>query len=362
MRPSKRDSDSAWLERLPTVLFEIGKVVGSASDPSLLLARIAELVCQLVGAGACSIMLLDGNRQRLIPKAAFGLRAERLDVLSFDVGEGVAGWVVQRGEPALIADAHADPRFVTLPAVHPAGEAGEAGADDARPRSQIRAMLCVPLTARGEVIGVMTATSDVAGAFTPTHQALLQFVSTTIALDLQNVRLLRVAVTDPLTGVFNRRFLSDQLPLEIDRALSTGEPLAVCMLDLDRFKLVNDTHGHAAGDAVLAEIARRLRSALRGGDKVVRFGGEEFVLILPRADEARAIEIAERVRERVRATPIAVAVPPVELTVTTSVGVAPMRPSGATPIAEIMSQLLQRADEALARAKDLGRDRVVVAD
>ena len=85
--------DAAWLERLPTVLFEIGKVVGSAADPSQLLARIAELVCQLVSAEACSIMLLDGGRERLFPKAAFGLRAERLGALSFALGEGVAGWV-----------------------------------------------------------------------------------------------------------------------------------------------------------------------------------------------------------------------------------------------------------------------------
>ena len=147
----------------------------------------------------------------------------------------------------------------------------------------------------------------------------------------------------------------------VEIARRKGHDIALMLCDLDRFKLVNDIHGHAAGDAVLAEIARRLRGALRGGDKVVRFGGEEFVLILPRADEARAVEIAERVRERVRATPIAVATPAVELTVTTSVGVAPLRPTSGTAIAEVMTQLLQRADEALAQAKDRGRDRVVVA-
>lgn len=359
---ARTSSDAAWLERLPTVLFEIGKVVGSAGDPSHLLARIAELVCQLVGAGACSIMLLDGARERMFPKAAFGLRAERLDALSFAVGEGVAGWVVQHGEAALIADAHDDPRFLTLPAVAPRDDR-DVDAAVAPSRSQIRSMLCVPLTARGEVIGAMTATSDVPGAFTPTHQALLQFVSTTIALDLQNVRLMRVAVTDPLTGVFNRRFMNEQLPIEIERARATGEPLAICMLDLDRFKAVNDTYGHAAGDAVLAEVARRLRNALRGGDKVVRFGGEEFVLILPRADAERAIEIAERVRERVRAAPVQLA-DGGALLITTSVGVAPL--DGATsdgaPGERVARLLLQRADQALAAAKDGGRDRVVLAD
>src|ERR1043165_8782158 len=102
------------LEKLPALLFEIGKLIGSDLDPGILLSRIAELICQLIDAKACSVMLLDADRKRLLAKAAYGRRAERMHSLSFRVGEGVAGWVVERGEPALIADVAKDPRFVVL--------------------------------------------------------------------------------------------------------------------------------------------------------------------------------------------------------------------------------------------------------
>src|SRR5580698_4524965 len=103
------------LAKLPAVLFEIGKLVGSDLDPGILLSRIAELVCQMINAKSCSVMLLDGDRKRLLAKAAYGLRTERMHTLSFAIGEGVAGWVVQTGEPALIADVAHDARFVALP-------------------------------------------------------------------------------------------------------------------------------------------------------------------------------------------------------------------------------------------------------
>src|ERR1700690_1916928 len=117
------------LARLPAVLFEIGKLVGSDLDPGILLSRIAELVCQLIGAKSCSVMLLDADRKRLLAKAAYGLRTERMHTLSFAIGEGVAGWVVERGEAALINDVTKDARYVTLTAN----------------QTPISSMLCVPL-------------------------------------------------------------------------------------------------------------------------------------------------------------------------------------------------------------------------
>ena len=139
------------LARLPSVLFEIGKLIGSDLDPGQLLSRISELVCTLLEAEACSVMLLDASRKRLMARAAYGLRAERMHRLSFAVGEGVAGWVVQHGEPALIPDVNQDPRFLVL--------------EDAR--TPIVSMLCVPLLARGEKVGVVTATSGRPGRVPP---------------------------------------------------------------------------------------------------------------------------------------------------------------------------------------------------
>jgi diguanylate cyclase (GGDEF)-like protein len=326
------------LQKLPAALFEIGKLIGSDLDPGILLARIAELICQLVSAKACSIMLLDADRKRLLAKAAYGLRTERMNSLSFRTGEGVAGWVIERGEPALIEDVTRDPRFIVLPGN----------------QTPIAAMLCVPLLARGERVGVVTATSERAGAFDADQLDLVRFISTTIALDIENVRLHRVAVTDPLTGAYNREFLLARLPQEIEAAQERDRSLSVAMVDVDHFKHVNDQYGHAVGDAVLAEVARRLRGAIRAGDLLVRYGGEEFLAVLPKADAGRAWEVGERMRQRVceRAFDVGDGL---ALILRISVGVAQWRSR------EVMQDLIGRADVALYGAKQRGRNRVEVA-
>ncbi|HEX3478005.1 MAG TPA: sensor domain-containing diguanylate cyclase [Kofleriaceae bacterium] len=326
------------LHKLPAALFEIGKLIGSELDPGILLSRIAELVCQLLGARACSVMLLDADRNRLLARAAYGVRTERMQSLSFRVGEGVAGWVVERGEPALIADVAADPRFVVLPGN----------------QTPIASMLCVPLIARGQRVGVVTATSERTAAFDADHLELVRFIARTIALDIENVRLHRVAVTDPLTGAFNREFLVQRLPQEIAAARDLDRPLSLALVDVDRFKAVNDCHGHHVGDAVLTEVARRLRGAIRGGDLLVRYGGEEFLAVLPKADAGRAWEVGERMRQRVSERAFDVG-DGIALLLRVSVGVAQWR-SG-----ELMPGLIERADAALYGAKDRGRNRVEVA-
>ena len=326
------------LAKLPAVLFEIGKLVGSDLDPGILLSRIAELLCSLINAKACSVMLLDADRKRLLAKAAYGLRTERMHTLSFAVGEGVEGWVVQTGEPALISDVADDPRFVALPAN----------------QTPIASMLCVPLIARGERVGVVTATSEAANAFHVDDLELVRFIAMTIALDIENVRLHRVAVTDPLTGAYNREFLMQRLPQEIEATIDRDRPLSVAMVDVDHFKAVNDQYGHGTGDVVLAEVARRLRGAIRGGDLLVRYGGEEFLAVLPKADAGRAWEVGERMRQRVceRAFDIGDGM---ALLLRISIGIAQWR------MGETMPDLIDRADTALYGAKDRGRNRVEVA-
>ena len=326
------------LQKLPAALFEIGKLIGSDLDPGILLSRIAELICQLIDAKACSVMLLDEDRKRLLAKAAYGLRTERMHTLSFAVGEGVAGWVVERGTPALIDDVATDARFVQLSAN----------------QTPIASMICVPLLARGERVGVVTATSEVRGAFDATQLELVRFISTTIALDIENVRLHRVAVTDPLTGAFNREFLMQRLPQEIEAAIERDRTLSVAMVDVDHFKSVNDQHGHGVGDVVLAEVARRLRSAIRNGDLLVRYGGEEFLVVLPKADAGRAWEVGERMRQRVCERSFDVG-DGVALILRISVGIAQWR------MDEPMADLIDRADTALYGAKERGRNRVEVA-
>jgi two-component system cell cycle response regulator len=164
-----------------------------------------------------------------------------------------------------------------------------------------------------------------------------------------NRRLARQALTDELTGLANRRHGAHQLEREIALCVRHGRILALVRVDVDHFKAINDTHGHQAGDQVLAAVASRLAEAVRGGDELARWGGDEFVAILPDTDKAGALRAAERLRAAVAAAPVEAA--GTSLPVTISAGWAHW--AGDTP-----DDLLARADRALYKAKDAGRDAV----
>lgn len=163
--------------------------------------------------------------------------------------------------------------------------------------------------------------------------------------------LLERADLDALTGALTRGAGERELARALELADARAEPLAVLLVDVDRFKAVNDTYGHAVGDRVLASVAEALRACVRAGDLVVRWGGEEFLVALPGIDVAVARRVAERVRAEVVAREVA-GLPPV----TASIGLAPRRPG------EALDALVERADVALYAAKEAGRDRVRLAD
>ncbi|MCV9965597.1 PleD family two-component system response regulator [Pararhizobium sp. BT-229] len=167
---------------------------------------------------------------------------------------------------------------------------------------------------------------------------------------------IELAVTDGLTGLHNRRYLDNHLKLLIDRALARGRTLSICITDIDRFKTVNDTHGHDAGDEVLREFAHRVRATVRGADLACRFGGEEFVVVMPDTPADAAAAIAERLRTIVEGRPFPLPNSDMLLSITASLGIATLNPAGDTPEA-----LLKRADMALYQAKNNGRNQVVAA-
>jgi len=161
-----------------------------------------------------------------------------------------------------------------------------------------------------------------------------------------------LACTDTLTGVLNRGAIVKELERELERAARDGGPLGLGMLDIDQFKRVNDTYGHAVGDAVLCEVVRRALGVMRPYDTLGRFGGEEFLVLVPRSGEGELRDVLERIREVIGSAPIAVGGR--EIAVTVSLG-------GATRGGESADGLIARADDALYTAKEQGRDRVVLA-
>jgi diguanylate cyclase (GGDEF)-like protein len=169
-------------------------------------------------------------------------------------------------------------------------------------------------------------------------------------------RLRELAILDPLTGLYNRRYLEETLSLEILRAGRKGYPIGIIMVDIDHFKRVNDTHGHAAGDAILMLVGNFLRTQIRSSDVACRYGGEEFILILPEASREITQMRAESICKHVKQIPMKYDGEPLEA-VTLSLGVAGFPAQGPT-----MDAVLKAADAALYRAKRDGRDRTVAAD
>ena len=165
---------------------------------------------------------------------------------------------------------------------------------------------------------------------------------------------IEMAVTDPLTGLHNRRYLDSHLETLFDRALARRRPLSLMITDIDRFKSINDTWGHDGGDQVLKEFAARLRRNVRGIDLACRFGGEEFVVVMPDTDGQIAERVAERIRAEIAGRPFPVGRDGKSIEVTVSVGVAAMLPAH-----DRVADLLKRADTALYEAKSAGRNRVV---
>ncbi|MFW5878717.1 MAG: GGDEF domain-containing protein [Myxococcota bacterium] len=329
-----RSKDSEVL----STLFEVTRHLNEGADIEKVLGVIAEAAHRLSSADSASVLLLDEHRQRLLCRASHGLTTEEADVATFQVGEGLAGWVAAEGRSLRLEEASSDPRFKKLPG---------------QERS-IRGFCSVPLSGREGVIGVMTVTSVAPAAFDESDEAILSYLAASVVKDVENARLYRLAVTDALTGVYNRQFLSERLPAELERHRRYGQPLTIGLVDADHFKAINDEFGHPAGDAVLRVLAHRCQEAVREIDPVVRYGGEEFMLILPQTDRAGGGEAAERLRRRVADEPIPWDRSKVRLTV--SLGVAEMEPGDLEP-----KDLIARADAALYAAKKAGRNRVEVA-
>ncbi|MEM8772927.1 MAG: PleD family two-component system response regulator [Pseudomonadota bacterium] len=167
---------------------------------------------------------------------------------------------------------------------------------------------------------------------------------------------LEMAVTDQLTGLYNRRYLASHLTAMFDRAYWTGRPLAVMILDIDHFKKVNDIHGHDVGDKVIQEFAERVTRSVRGIDLACRYGGEEFLIAMPDTDSAFAAVVAERLRQEIATAKFLVNAGRDELDITTSIGIASTENG---PDEDTAQKLIKRADEALYAAKQGGRNMVI---
>jgi diguanylate cyclase (GGDEF)-like protein len=301
----------------------------------LMLQHIVDRAATLLETPRVSVRLLDPTRTRLVASARAGSPMHHNAGAEFKLGEGLVGWIAAHGEPLRADDAESDPRF-------------QPRADQ---KQKLGAFLGVPLVSGRACIGVLSSVHPERAHFTAHHEELLTLVAGMCAPHVEVARLQRLSQVDPLTGALNRRGLDQAFPELGDD--DVVQPLSVAMADVDRFKQINDAYGHAIGDQVLKHVVHVLGAAVRVGDAVVRFGGEEFLLVLPKVDLATAWNIAERARAAVETSGVVAG--GVAIRVTISIGVAERRPH------EDRDALIDRADQALYAAKEAGRNRIETA-
>ena len=223
----------------------------------------------------------------------------------------------------------------------------------------------IPLRRRGKYLGSLNLGSYTANRFindmaTDFIEHMVSVVSICLENNLNFEMMRRTSLIDTLTGVNNRRFLEQRIGEEVDRSQRNEEPLSCLFLDIDHFKLVNDTHGHQAGDYVLSLVASIIKKQLRSNDVLARYGGEEFLALLSNIPESMAADIAERIRKSIKN--LVFTYNEIDINVTVSIGLSTYIPGklATKTAAEISSQLIHSADSALYVAKEKGRDKVVI--
>jgi len=335
------DDDDGSLAR---ALFRITALVGSAmarpySIGIVGMKKVAEEVARVVDADTVTLLRFSAGDGDLVPArlvltASHGLNELDTGVVSFGLEDGIAGHVARSGQTVRVDDAPRDPRFVRL--------YGQ--------RTEIGSMLAVPLLVGGKMLGVLTASRQEIRGFSARDEERMQLVAATIATDVEQARLYRDAVADPLTGLVSRVALLHALPREVEIARRYQTQLSVLLIDADGLASINDAHGRAAGDAFLREVGARLAKAVRAADLVARFGGDELVVVLPMTPANQAKATAKRLLRLMRD-------PPMPHSTTFTVACATLL----SHVDEDALTFLGRVDKALLDGKAAGGDTIVSA-
>ncbi len=342
----KKDRQYADLERSSAEiksLFDVGVAMSSETSLQQLFQVVVESAADVCSARRCSLMLLAEDRSTLQMRAARGIPADVIAIATATVGEGIAGGVAASGKALLVSDIEKDQRF---------GRKNRAQYSNS-------SLISVPILVNQRVVGVLNVNDKRDGtSFNEKDLNLLVLLASQAAVAIDNANryqdLSERAVTDSLTGVYVRRFFDESLERAFRSARTTGRGFSLLMIDIDHFKAVNDQRGHQAGDEALRQVARALGGTVRDEDSVSRYGGEEFAILLARANQQTAMSVAERIRAAVEKT--IVKHDGAHFQITVSVGVAAYSEQY-----DKAADLLAAADRALYQAKESGRNRVVSA-
>jgi diguanylate cyclase (GGDEF)-like protein len=333
-------------ERIPIddllVFHRLARSLTSSFDLDTILRTILEHMERFIQADLWSLLMLDEARQELYYAIAAGGEEAALRDLRVKVGEGVAGWVVEHGETLIVPETEDDPRLKQR---------------GPRNQARIRSVIALPLRGRKGTQGAIEIVNPRADQLMSDYTiAFLHILADHAAIAIENARdvarIQQLTITDDTTGLYNVRHLYDVLGRELERCGREQRPVSLAFLDLDRFKQVNDQHGHLIGSELLSRAGRRLQQLSRAQDQCFRYGGDEFVVVMPNTAVCEASEQITRVHKELTATRFRMS-GDVELCVSASVGLATAPDDGAT-----IHTVIGVADSRMYDVKSEGRGRV----
>lgn len=327
------------------IFHDVAKALTSSLNLDSILQTIMEKMAEYFQPDTWSLLMVDEEKDDLYFAIAVGDASEALKTVRLKMGEGIAGWVAKHGESLLVPDVHNDPRF--------------AKRIDDMTKWQTRSIICIPLSSKHRVLGVIQLINVDMKHFAEQDILALQALADYAAIAIDNARAVEriqeLTITDDCTGLYNARHLYKTLEAEVYRSARFGYEFSVLFLDLDHFKKVNDTHGHLVGSKLLAEIGYNIKSHLRLIDYAFRYGGDEFVVLLPQTSKESALVVARRIRDVFR-TNLFLKDDNLNLNIRASMGVATY-PEDAKTAHEIIRQ----ADEMMYMVKNTTRDNISVA-
>jgi len=327
------------------IFHDVAKALTSSLDLDSILQTIMEKMAEYFRPDTWSLLMVDEERDELYFAIAVGSKAEALKNLRLKVGEGIAGWVAKNGERLIVPDVYADPRF--------------AKRVDEMTKMETRSIICVPLRSKLRVLGVIQLVNVGMENFSDQEVFFLQSLCDYAAIAIENARsvekIQELTITDDCTGLYNARHLFKTLETEVYRSARFGYEFTVLFIDLDHFKQVNDTHGHLIGSKLLAEIGYLIKAQLRLIDYAFRYGGDEFVVLLPQTGKDAALTVAKRLRDTLR-TSLFCKEENLNLNVRASMGVATYPHDAKTP-----PDIIRQADDMMYLVKNTTRDNIGIA-
>ncbi len=331
-----------------SIFNEIGKTLTTSLTVNEVLEKILYKVAEFFSPENWSLLLVDEKKQELYFEIVVGdsIHTEKLKDIRLKVGEGVAGWVAKTGRPLFVPSVDEEPHFSRKV--------------DNVTQFSTESIICIPMKIREKVLGVIELVNK--KDITPLHKydmELLTTVAEYAAIALENARnyeeVQRLTITDDITGLFNARHLHKLLELEIERSGFDGGVFSLIFFDLDYFKQVNDTHGHLIGSRLLGEVGRLIFANLKDNYAAARYGGDEFVLILPGTSKEEALEYCRTLQQTLNDTRFFTD-EGLSIQITASFGIAAFPAD-----AETKDELLHAADERMYKIKEREKNDIEIS-